>query len=104
MDNIFIIGIIIFVHSIFLAIIFLIHRQNHTIHKIKPTIITPTGSSWYHSSNRYHYLYSSPTVYQSNSSKYYKQPSSSPKPPSDRYVKSINFSKIPKQSKSMKIE
>ena len=109
MDNLFIFGIILLI-VLFLAIIFFIHRQNHTIHKIKPTIITPsywitpTGRSWYPPSNRYPYLYSSPIVYRSNSSTYYKEPSSSPKPPSARYVKSINFSKIPKQPKSMIIE
>jgi hypothetical protein len=132
MDNLFIFGIISLI-VIFLAIILFIHRQNHTIHKIKPTIvtpsywITPTGRSWYPPPHRYPYLYSSPTLYQSNylryynnlnnpnqynykkskkqsKYKYYKEPSSSPSPPSARYVKSINSSKISKQPKSITVE
>lgn len=118
MDNLFIFGIISLI-IIFLAIISLIHKQNPTIHKIKPTIvtpsywITPTGDSWYPPPHRYSYLYSSPTVYRPNylgyynksnnrhnykkskkhlKYKYYKEPSTTI--PAARYVKSINSSKI----------
>lgn len=129
MDNLFIFGILLLI-VMFLAIIYLIHRQNHAIHKIKPTIIrpsywiTPTGRSWYPPPHRYPYLYSSAPSYQSNYQryynnlnnsyrynrkkskrrskyKYYKQPQS---PRAARYIKSINSSKISKQPKSIDIE